>query len=122
MRIYTSYFAKIRKIPENIVRVSISLYPPKGYNGKEFKALAPTNEILSNWKKSPDEERYTREYFKLLNTMSPHVVYDQLSALTHGQDCVLLCFEKSDSFCHRHLFAKWMNESGYQVSEWTDDI
>ena len=120
MRIYTSYFAKTRKIPEDIVRVSISLYPPKGYIGKEFKALAPTKEILQSWNRNPDEAKYAREYMHILDSMNPRDVYEQLFALTRGQDCVLLCFENSDSFCHRHLVSEWMRSAGYQVSEWTE--
>jgi uncharacterized protein (DUF488 family) len=31
---------------------------------------------------------------------------------------VLLCYEKPDSFCHRHLVAKWFNENGFPIEEW----
>lgn len=55
--IYTSYFAKIRKMPENIVPVSISQWPPKGYNGLQCKNLAPTKDILMEYKDSNDDNK-----------------------------------------------------------------
>ena len=30
----------------------------------------------------------------------------------------LLCYEKPDDFCHRHLVSKWFNEHGYKCEEW----
>jgi uncharacterized protein (DUF488 family) len=32
----------------------------------------------------------------------------------------LLCFEKSEDFCHRHLLAEWMKERGIPVRELED--
>jgi uncharacterized protein (DUF488 family) len=30
---------------------------------------------------------------------------------------VLLCYEKSGDFCHRHLVAEWLRRYGYEVKE-----
>ena len=118
MKIYTSYFAKLRKIPESIVPISISLYPPKGYSGEEYKKLAPTSQILRAWKNNPDELVYSAAFYEMLNQYSPDEIYNNLSELSYGRDCVLLCFEKTGSFCHRHLVAKWLTDAGYVVEEW----
>ena len=34
-------------------------------------------------------------------------------------DIVLLCYEKPDEFCHRHLVAEWFNRNGIYVVEKT---
>jgi hypothetical protein len=30
----------------------------------------------------------------------------------------LMCFEKPDDFCHRHLVADWLRQNGYECKEW----
>lgn len=33
----------------------------------------------------------------------------------------LLCYEKPDDFCHRHLVADWLRKNGYECEElWRD--
>lgn len=118
MKIYTSCFAQLRNIPDDIVPISISLYPPKGYVGVEYKKLAPTREILNAWKRNQDEEAYTVAFFNMLNSYSPEAIFHDLQKLSNGQDCVLLCYEKTGSFCHRNLIAQWLNTNGCDVQEW----
>ena len=119
MRIFTSYFAKANKLPKDLVQVSISLFPPKNFAGKEYKKIAPTQKILFDWKRLGDKERYIKEYQKdVLSKLDEVKVYKELEKLGQGKDIVLLCYEKSDDFCHRHLFAEWMNKKGYKVIEY----
>ena len=33
-------------------------------------------------------------------------------------DIALLCYEKPDDFCHRHLVADWLNKNGYKCEEY----
>ena len=47
MRIYTSYFAIANKLPKDLVQISISLFPPKNFAGKEYKKIAPTKKYYS---------------------------------------------------------------------------
>lgn len=76
--IHTTYFAKLKKLPDNIIPVSICAKPPTGYNGKEFKMLAPTYDILMSYKRYHDEEKYIERYKKeiLRNLIADEVVYD----------------------------------------------
>lgn len=39
MKIYTSYYAKCRRIPHMITRISIAGKAPAGYRGTEYKFL-----------------------------------------------------------------------------------
>ena len=46
-------------------------------------------------------------------------VYRDLEKLSNGDDCVLLCYEKSGDFCHRHLVANWLSDNlGIEVKEY----
>jgi uncharacterized protein (DUF488 family) len=35
-----------------------------------------------------------------------------------GENAILLCYENADSFCHRQLVAKWLNDNGYFIEEY----
>lgn len=131
--IYTTYFAKLKKLPNNIIPVSICAKPPTGYKGKEFKKLAPTYDILMSYKQDHNEEKYIKKYNNevLRNLITDEVVYDLYELIgvditgegfgsipNGGADVALVCYEKSDSFCHRHLVAEWLKLNGYKCKEW----
>ena len=141
--IFTSYFAKTKKFPDNFIPVSISQWPPKGYEGLQCKVLAPTKEILLAYKESsePDnvkEEVYTKSYkeevlkdinFKsLLKDLESKLDEDVLDNMNTENiwesstlHLVLICFEKSGSFCHRNIVAKKIREQGIPCRE-LDDV
>ena len=50
--IYTSYYAKIKKLPEDVIPVSIAGKAPKGFKGIQYKKLAPKYSFFSVWKES----------------------------------------------------------------------
>ena len=105
---WTSYFAK-HKQREN--GISICAKKPQWWAGPEYKALAPSYDILMEYKNSKlskveKEEIYVERYNKeILSKLDPEKVYEDL------KDKVMLCYEVSDDFCHRHLAAKWIEEN-----------
>ena len=110
--IYTGYFVKCKSNNG----VAICLYPPKGFNGETYKALAPTERLLQWWKESPQDKRtqeiYKRLYYRdVLNHLDVHEVARAL------QDKILLCYEKAEDFCHRRIVAEWLNSNGYKCEE-----
>lgn len=118
--LYTGYFAKIRKLPDTVVPVSICLKPPAGYNGLQYKTLAPSYDILMEWKRTGDNERYIERYnAEILNKLTADTVVRELTALVRDLDknICLVCYEKPTDFCHRHLVAKWLTENGYPCKE-----
>jgi uncharacterized protein YeaO (DUF488 family) len=121
MNIYTSYFAALKRIPDHVVPISICLKTPYWYKGCQYKALAPTNDIFSNQKANPDDALYTSRFKnEVLGRLDHEQVVKDLESLSNGKDVVLLCYEKSTSFCHRHLVADWLNEFlDNSVKEWT---
>jgi hypothetical protein len=98
----TSYFAKSGN---HVNSVSIALYPPKWYTGVCYPGLAPPDHLLKLWKEGKiDEEGYEEIYSRrVLWHLRPHKIIEDL-----GQDAILLCWEKSEKFCHRHIVARWL--------------
>lgn len=70
MKIYTSYFANLKNIPDSIVPISICRRSPKGYDGIEYKLLAPSSALLSEWRKHHDEAEYKFKFSKQLGTVA----------------------------------------------------
>lgn len=110
--IYTGYFAGYRVANG----VAICLYEPKWWKGECFKALAPTARILQWWKESPQDEKSKRIYEKLYcRDVLGHLNVHDVARALEGK--VLLCYEKPDEFCHRHIVAKWLRDNGYECEE-----
>ena len=118
--IYTTYFAKLRKLPDNIEPISIAIYPIRNWSGKQYKKLAPTAQILSDYKKTGDEIAYTEKYQTRLSRLDADEVVKELRALAKDKDIALVCYEKPSDFCHRHLVAKWLKAEGYEVEEFVE--
>ena len=118
--IHTSYFAKLKKLPADLIPISISIYPPRGWNGLQYKKLAPSASILSDWKRDGDCKRYIDRYMNdILSKLDPIRVASDLQSLAgEGKDIVLVCYEKSEDFCHRHLVAEWLDQHGIRCEEY----
>jgi uncharacterized protein YeaO (DUF488 family) len=101
----TSYFAKHNRV--NFERaVSISRSYPKGFTGWCYRQLAPSWDILCEYRRTGDVETYTKRYKEeVLSKLNPQEVWDDLK-----ENATLLCWEGSDKFCHRHLVAEWFKE------------
>lgn len=112
---YTSYFGNMKKLPEGYNLISISRMCPKGIKVKMYGKLAPSAELLRDYKSglmawADYTERYKSE---TLSKLDPHVVAKEL-----GENAILLCYEKSNDNCHRHIVAEWLREAGIQISEY----
>lgn len=114
--IFTSYYAKLRTGYLNNP-ISISLYLPRGINLPEYRPLAPSENILSRWKRNHDVDEYIERYTEQLSRLDPLLVVNSLSEIYHSYECTLLCYERPDSFCHRHLVRQWLNDNGYICHE-----
>lgn len=120
MKIYTSYFSALKKLPETIVPISICGRAPEKFYGIQYKILAPKYGFFQEWKKNHDNKFYIREFYKqVLAPLSAKEIYRQLENLSGGMDIVLVCYEKPGDFCHRHLVAAWLSkELGIEVEEY----
>jgi len=96
----TSYYSKSANNPNAI---SIAGSSPKWYKGKEYKKLAPNYWFFKKYKDDGDEEFYKKQYYsEILDKLDAQETYDEL-----GEDAILLCWEGSDKFCHRHIVSEW---------------
>lgn len=127
--IYTSYFAKLRSMPENIVSISICAKVPVWYKGLQYKKLAPKYDFFMRWKENHDDEYYIKCFKEQVTDKlnAVQVIRDlnelvaDLEPKDGSCDVVLVCYEKPSDFCHRHLVAKWLNENGFVCKEWGVD-
>ena len=119
--IYTSYFANLKKIPDTITPIAICGKVPQFYNGLTYKKLAPKYSFFVVWKQTHDNDYYIQQFQNLvLDNLNADDVVKELESLSGTKDFVLVCYEKPTDFCHRHLVAKWLRESGYDCDEWNN--
>jgi uncharacterized protein (DUF488 family) len=116
VNLYTSYFAVARKVEDaGLVPVSIALWPPRGWKGRRYPALAPRREMFG-------KADFAQRYLDMLAGLDPAAVLSDLEALAGGRDVALVCFERALTFCHRRVAASWLEEKlGVEVTEWGFD-
>ena len=122
--IYTSYFGNIRKLPEDAILISIARSTPKWFKGEALLGLAPSYQLLNEWKKgnitTTEYERWYRtevsDRYTYLEEIEEEILSCVDGELCH--DIILLCYEKTMDFCHRHILAEMMCECGVDVREW----
>lgn len=117
--IWTSYFAKMRKMtPEQQARCfSIAQYTPKGIKIRRISQLAPAPYLLLHYKEDGDQETFRDAYWKQLESIQPDAKRLTKVIGQYYDDCIFLCFEKSEDFCHRHILADWLNSYGVECKE-----
>ena len=122
--IYTSYFAKLRKLPDNIIPISICGKAPDWYKGLQYKKLAPKYDFFMEWKKNHDNDYYIKCFKEqVTDKLDADNIIDDIGFLTgydQTKNICLICYEKPTDFCHRHLVAKWLSENGYPCEEWQE--
>ena len=106
--IKTSYFAKYKE--KDGVGVSIALSTPFWFKGETYRFLAPTWKILKEYRNSDhtlaDQATYEEKYRKeILSKLDPKLIVQGFDGK------VLLCYEKTGEFCHRHIVARWLKET-----------
>jgi len=116
--LYTTYFAKLRSLPENVVPIAICGKSPDWYTGLQYKKLAPKWGFFSEWKKTRDNHYYVQCFNEqVLAGLDAQQIYDELVKLAGTTEIALVCYEKPEDFCHRHLVRNWFMEAGYKIKE-----
>lgn len=139
MFLFTSYFGKLKSLPKSIIPISICAKTPEWYKGPQYKKLAPKYDFFMEWKKNQDNNYYVKCFNEqVLSNLEPFHVYKNLYDIAQDfvaslpEDdtrkklheigtpyCVaLICYEKPEDFCHRHLVADWLTSSGFRCTEW----
>ena len=119
--IYTSYFAKLKKFPENFQPIAICQFPPKWYTGPSIKIFSPNQDILLRYKGGQlNEEEYTKLYQQQLSNINISYYIEKIFSICKKKTPIFLCYEKSKDFCHRHILADYLNNLGYPCEEWAE--
>lgn len=110
---HTTYFAKVKTLPQDLNFISIARKTPPGFPGKAMPELMPSSALLWAYKnKEVSEEEYTVQYMKQLDKLDPAEISRRA-----GNNPVYVCYEGKGSFCHRHLLSGWLEKNGVSVSE-----
>lgn len=132
--IYTTYFAQLKNLPDNIIPISICGKAPDWYKGIQYKKLAPKWAFFQQWKINHDNnyyiEHFESEVLQQLNAsdvitelqvrLPENIKFNLDTPLFKNKDwhVALVCYEKPGDFCHRHLVADWLCKNGIECKEW----
>lgn len=120
VNVFTSCFKKALNLDSSkYLVVSISRFNPRGFDGLSLKSLAPSRQLLADYKRGMSWDEYSKRY--RLECLTSGGVRSALSLLlshTHGRDIVLCCYESPSMNCHRFLLADFIQDCfGYIVRE-----
>lgn len=107
--IYTSYFAKVKYAniePERLFAVSRTC--PPDFPGTRLLDFAPSAGLLGMYRNLPTFgwRKFIHGYMtECLNKKSLSELLDVIC-----DEAILICWEKSGTFCHRHIIADWIME------------
>lgn len=121
--IYTTYFSKVKNLPQNVIPISICGKAPDSWRGLQYKKLAPKYSFFKVWKETQDDdyyiEHYENEVLKQLNAVEVVAELKRLCGKSTYSDIniALVCYEKPENFCHRHLVYDWLIKNGFESGE-----
>lgn len=108
MRIFTGNYDDCKV--GNLISISGDKGRSVGFVGKTISELAPKRDFWNVWHsnigKISEEENnlfYIREYYKEVLSK-----IDVMKLLGNEIDPILLCYEKGQAFCHRHVLAEFI--------------
>lgn len=124
---YTGYFAKIKTYEEaGLIPIAICGGVPNWYKGNWYKKLAPKWAFFNEWKNGTEhkgDNNYYIEHFndEVLDKLDYKKVIDDLTKFGNLEKLVLICYEKPNDFCHRHLVADWFKSKRIFCEEYKID-
>jgi len=123
--LYTTYFAKMNKIPDDCIKLIITRFPPKWLDINKYpntyiaKELSPSQELLLKYKKDNNWDEYVIQFYEEMNYRKDMVnMLKKLgNILNKGIDICLICYEKDYTHCHRSLIGEYFKEEGIEWKE-----
>ena len=119
----TSYYAKFSHLSkeekDRYMPVLISSSLPKWFLDREefyieYKTLAPSSDNVFKLKNNNmSQEDFTNAYIDKLKGLDLEQILEDMydfEGITEIE-IVLLCYEKSTDFCHRHILREYLNEN-----------
>lgn len=122
--LYTTYFAKMKDIPDNCLKLIITRFPPKWLDIDKYpnthivKSLSPSNELLLKYKRNNDWDWYVEEFEKEMRALSMRRMFMHMTPfLKQRGDIYLICYEKDYTRCHRSLLGQYFADQGIEWKE-----
>lgn len=113
--IYTSYYGYLRHLPSTLACYQISNSAPAGIQLPKLKEFVPPWPLVKAYKQTGDWAEFSRLYVRFLDRLCADDVFHILPT----GDCVLLCYERDPSVCHRSLLAEWLKTRfNIEAREW----
>jgi len=119
MKFFTSYYANISNIPVDYVLVSVSGDIPEQLEQKmdiHDKRLSPSVDFFKEYKSSSKgkaREKIFVQKFKdevLADISITDILKEWSDECGLRKTYVLLCYEKPEDFCHRHIVSEYLSE------------
>ncbi len=95
----------------NLISISGDKGKSIGFEGKSLTKLAPKRDFWNEWHNNigriSEEENtkfYIQEYYKQVLSQ-----VDIEELLKDEKDPILMCYERGQDFCHRHVLAEFIN-------------
>lgn len=121
-KLYTTYLAKMKHLPEGIVKAIIMRMPPISIQDIpgtiHVPQLSPKTEVLKAYKASNDFDTFTEKFNNQMYNDPETMEYLNMlmEALDHNEVAIICC-EKDPNVCHRSLIANYLTSLGYQCEE-----
>lgn len=117
---YTSYFGKMKNIKgyQYGPFAVITANKPKFLDSSvlDWSFLGPEYlNVVAYKNKEITEEEYSKRYLSYLEESWPR--FENFLQFNYCKNIVLLCYEKPDKFCHRHLLAQFLRDHGFECEE-----
>lgn len=113
MTVYTSYFGKARKFPKDkFIKTAVCYSAPRGIG--IWNSVVPDADLVFGKKRGEiSAEEYEDRYIQMLVDRKDQIAQN-IPYLQNGErDVVLMCYEKPEDWCHRHILAAFLNTYFY---------
>lgn len=123
--LYVSYFKSpkvdgmklVELQKEGYELLSIARGTPPYYRGKSLICAMPTWSLINRFRGNlMSNEEYSYCYYQELMSRQ-NSIKEHLNDLDSGKAYIYLCHCGPTKFCHRHLWANFLNKLGYEVKE-----
>lgn len=112
MIVTTSYFSNWRKFKDDQDIYSIVRLKPKWSKYKNIIEFAPSTKLLRLYK---DNKISEIEYIDMYRKEQEKIDHLKILNSLKSDNIVLICYEKTEDFCHRHILLKMLEEKGVNV-------
>lgn len=120
IQIYTTNYTKASRLSnKHYLKVSISLIRPREFDGMHIQSFAPSKQLLEDYKNGLSPEQYETRFREQIDQLDDIYAFFKIMAKqAKGRDILLLCYEKKNAFCHRHILSDIIYERyGYRIKE-----